>query len=121
MGAMDISWPKLEGAREAAEAERTGPEDGLFLARADVEALPLREGTVDFAWWGLGLHLVANTGAALRSVFAALRPGSGRLVATASERSVVDPTAELIFSVEEIARLAEEAGFVGIEVTKPQE
>jgi hypothetical protein len=40
---LDILWAPLAAARGEAEAERTGPLDGLFLLRGDAQSLPFRE------------------------------------------------------------------------------
>lgn len=99
--AVDISRKQLEALRRAAEEERTTPEDGLFLARGDAAALPFSDGQVDFVWWGLGLHMVKDPAAAMRSIFRVMRPG-GRLLAT---------TLSEAFIPEELARITTEAGF----------
>jgi len=106
----DLNRKQLQAARRAAEEERTSPEDGLFLLRADVQALPLREEQVDRAWWGMGLHMVDDPGAAFREIFRVLRPG-GRLVATTLSES---------FIPEELARLATEAGFTNLQLKVPR-
>merc|ERR1719436_1917654 len=78
---LDISRKVLEKSREAAEMERTGPEDGLLLARADAQALPFADGTIDFVWWGLGMHMVKAPELAMKELFRVLKPG-GRFMAT---------------------------------------
>ena len=83
--ALDILWPPLAAARAKAEAEKTGPQDGLWLLRGDAQSLPFQEAQLapwmrrsddvnsnvesksseverakspaqDFVWWGLGIH-----------------------------------------------------------------
>lgn len=108
--AIDIGSKQMEDARKAAEQERTGPDQGLLLLRADVQNLPLREGQADFAWWGLGMHLVKDKPAALQDIGRVLRPG-GRLVAT---------TLSQHFMPEQIAKLLTDAGFVDIELKVPR-
>merc|ERR1712066_579317 len=98
------------GARSAAEEERTGPEDGLFLAQADAQALPFREGEIACVWWGLGMHLVKDARAALKDLFRVLKSG-GRLVAT---------TRLDHFPPEELARLATAVGFEVVNVHIPR-
>jgi len=108
--AIDIGSKQIEAARNAAEQERTGPGQGLLLLRADVQKLPLRDGQADFAWWGLGMHLVKDKQAALQNIGRVLRPG-GRLVAT---------TLSQHFMPEQIAKLLTDAGFVEIQLKVPR-
>lgn len=112
--ALDVDWRQLEAARAAAEEDRLSPEKGLFLLRADAQALPFRDGLIDFAWWGMGMHKVQDAGAALKSVADALRPG-GRLLATTIS-SILPGRGP-----EDIARKASEAGFTEVSVEQPRE
>eukprot|EP00435_Cladocopium_sp_Y103_P040950 s1772_g11.t1 len=52
--ALDILWAPLAAARAEAEAERTGPLDGLVLLRGDAQSLPFKEKQLE-TWmtsWG---------------------------------------------------------------------
>eukprot|EP00419_Tripos_fusus_P072785 CAMPEP_0172876924 /NCGR_PEP_ID=MMETSP1075-20121228/105575_1 /TAXON_ID=2916 /ORGANISM="Ceratium fusus, Strain PA161109" /LENGTH=267 /DNA_ID=CAMNT_0013728367 /DNA_START=278 /DNA_END=1078 /DNA_ORIENTATION=+ len=108
--AIDRGSKQIEAARHAAEQERTGPDQGLFLLRAELENLPLRDAQADFAWWGLGMHLVKDKPAALQNIARVLRPG-GRLVATTPSQH---------FMPEQIAKLLTDAGFVQIALKVPR-
>lgn len=108
--ALDISHRQLEAARWAAERERTGPEDGLLLGRADAQALPFGDSQVDAVWWGLGMHIVGDPAAALREIFRVLRPGS-RLVAT---------TLAPAFTPQVLDQFAIDTGFQGIGLRAPR-
>eukprot|EP00930_Biecheleria_cincta_P048419 TRINITY_DN33735_c0_g1_i1.p1 TRINITY_DN33735_c0_g1~~TRINITY_DN33735_c0_g1_i1.p1 ORF type:complete len:165 (-),score=42.50 TRINITY_DN33735_c0_g1_i1:35-463(-) len=108
--AFDVDWYELELARKSAEKMGLGPDRGFYLFRADVQYLPFQEGSIDFAWWGMGLHMVQDAGVSLAAVHAALRPG-GKLLATtiAAGRKIEDLTA-----------LAEQAGFAEVRVEQPR-
>jgi len=108
--AVDTSWQQLEAARRAAEEERISPEDGLFLARADAQALPFCEGQVDYAWWGLGMHVVKDPAAALQNLFKCLRPGGLLLATTRSDG----------FIPHQLGRMMAEAGFVDVALRVPR-
>lgn len=108
--AVDTSWRQLDSARQAAEEERTGPEDGLFLLRADAQALPFRDCQVDCVSWGLGLHTVEDPAVALKSIFSVMRPG-GKLFATTIMSGYIP---------EDIARMAAEAGFEQLGMRVPR-
>lgn len=112
--AFDVDWRQLEAARTAAEEDRLSPEKGFFLLRADAQALPFRDGVVDFAWWGMGMHKVQDAGATLKAVAAALRPG-GRLVAT-TIASILPGR-----KPEDVERKAHEAGFSEVTVEQPRD
>lgn len=111
--AFDVDWRQLEAARTAAEEDRLSPEKGLFLLRADAQELPFRDGLVDFAWWGMGMHKVKDAGAALKAVSAALRPG-GRLMATTIPSSLPGRRPE------DVESKAREAGFSEVTVLQPR-
>jgi len=102
--ALDVSWSQLEGARDLAEREGLGPED-LFIVQGDVEELPFRDGQVACAMWGMGVHLVEDPLAALRSICRTLNPNGGRLFATgfAGVRGCS--------SADDFGQLAKDAGF----------
>lgn len=102
--ALDVSWSQLECARDLAEREGLGPED-LLLAQGDVEELPFRDGQVDCAMWGMGVHLVEDPRAALQSLCRALSPSGGRLFATGYAG------VKGCDSAEDLAQLAKDAGF----------
>lgn len=104
--ALDILWAPLAAARGEAEAERTGPLDGLFLLRGDAQSLPLGGKQLDFVWWGLGIHKVQDAEEALRNVRKALRPG-GRLMAT---------TRTFLYPPFELRMMSNAAGFHNISV-----
>jgi len=108
--ALDISRQVLRMTKRAAEEERTNPEDGLYLARADVQALPFRDGEVDVAWWGLGMHMTRDPELALKEIFRVLRPG-GRLLATTTAAS---------YMPEQVAKMATDAGFEEIGMRVPR-
>lgn len=108
--AFDVDWRMLEFARTTAEQRGLGPDQGFFLARGDAQEMPFREGTIDAAWWGMGLHKVQDAGEALRSVASALRPG-GRLLATTQSGA---------FSAEDLEQKAKDAGFSEVQVSKPR-
>lgn len=108
--AMDTSWRQLEAARRAAEDERTGPEEGLLLLRGDAQASPFCDGEIDCVWWGLGLHVVEDAGAALKNILKALRPGGRMLATTVANR----------FMPEVLAKLATDAGFEQIGLRVPR-
>ncbi|CAJ1429407.1 unnamed protein product [Effrenium voratum] len=104
--ALDILWPPLAAARAKAEAEKTGPQDGLWLLRGDAQSLPFQEAQLDFVWWGLGIHKVENAEEALRNIRLALRPG-GRMIAT---------TRTFLYPPFELRTMANAAGLANVTV-----
>mmetsp|Transcript_2607 Transcript_2607/g.7883 ORF Transcript_2607/g.7883 Transcript_2607/m.7883 type:complete len:337 (+) Transcript_2607:59-1069(+) len=108
--AFDVDWRQLEMARMFAEREGTGPDQGLLLLRADAQELPFREASVDFAWWGMGMHKVQDADAALSAIFAALKPG-GRVLATTIST----------MGREDVEQKARDAGFSDVEVEQPRD
>lgn len=105
--AMDNSWMALEQAREAAEREGLGPEQGLLLLRADMQRSPFREESIDFVWWGMGVHTVQDPGVVLAQLAKALKPG-GRIMATTYGRPG--------YRNKELEEQAKLAGFSQVEV-----
>ena len=72
---VDASAAALEVARNALEGATN-----VEFHHADIEAMPIDDGTLDFAY-ALGvLHHVPNPGAALRAIVARLKPGAPLLV-----------------------------------------
>ncbi|CAE8582690.1 unnamed protein product [Polarella glacialis] len=111
--AFDVDWRMLEAARSEAEQAGLAPEDGLFLLRADVQFLPFAEDSMDYAWWGMGLHKVKDAGEALAAVGRALRPG-GKLLATTIASIIPGKRAE------DLAQKARDAGFSEVKVEQPR-
>jgi SAM-dependent methyltransferase len=72
----DLSPEMLRRARRHAEKRRLGQ---VELVEADVESLPLNDGSVDLFLSYFGLHCVPDPAAAVREAARCLRPG-GRLV-----------------------------------------
>lgn len=112
--ALDVDWKMLEVTRNAAERQGVGPDEGLLLLRADVQGLPFLDESIDFVWWGMGLHKVQDRSLALVSVARVLRPG-GRLLATTIPSIMPGATAE------DIEQKAKDAGFSEVEVSLPRE
>lgn len=111
--ALDVDWRQLEAARIAAEDAGIGPDQGLLLLRADGQELPFCDNSLDFAWWGMGLHKVQDAGTALRSVARVLRPG-GLLLAT----TIASPLPGR--RPEDLQRKALEAGYAEAVVEQPR-
>lgn len=112
--ALDVDWKMLEVTRNAAEGQGVGPDEGLLLLRADVQDLPFLDESVDFVWWGMGLHKIQDRGLAIASVSRVLRPG-GRLLATSIPSRMPGGTAE------DIEQKAKNAGLSEVEINLPRE
>jgi len=79
---LDNNRTALFEAREGAEMESLGPQQGLYLIRADAHQLPFRDQQVDNVWWGFGWHSVERPADVLRDVLRVLKPGGRLAVAT---------------------------------------
>ncbi len=110
--AVDSSAAMLERAREACARERL---TGVTFQRADVQALPLRDGVCDAAFASMVLRHVARPATALAELARVVRPG-GRVVLldfTRHEQAWMREELAhqwLGFAREELERLLRQAG-----------
>lgn len=86
------------------------PADAIATIRADVEALPLVDNSVDAIYSGAAMHCWENPARAVENIYRVLRPG-GKVYLT----TFVQPLPNIIFrffSLQEIADIFTNAGFL---------
>eukprot|EP00441_Pelagodinium_beii_P034633 CAMPEP_0197637924 /NCGR_PEP_ID=MMETSP1338-20131121/12999_1 /TAXON_ID=43686 ORGANISM="Pelagodinium beii, Strain RCC1491" /NCGR_SAMPLE_ID=MMETSP1338 /ASSEMBLY_ACC=CAM_ASM_000754 /LENGTH=509 /DNA_ID=CAMNT_0043210419 /DNA_START=19 /DNA_END=1548 /DNA_ORIENTATION=- len=108
--ALDRNSSALNVARKSCEEMQIGPEQGLFLLRADAEDLPFQEQQIDYVWWGFGWEEVDNGEKVLRDLYNIMKLG-GRLAL--STRSGVK-------TAKAIQRTLQEIGFKETKVYPPR-
>ncbi|CAE7409987.1 l(2)tid, partial [Symbiodinium pilosum] len=81
---LDNNSTALFQARQESEDEQIGPEQGLFLLRADAEELPFRDQQIDYVWWSFGWNEVERPEAVLQGIYRILRVGGRVAIATGS-------------------------------------
>jgi len=99
---LDINSTALYHARMESEDEQIGPEQGLFLLRADVEDLPFREQQIDYVWWSFGWEEVEHPESVLQGIYRILKVGGRLAIATSSgkplAKDIMSKMASLGFS-----------------------
>eukprot|EP00929_Paragymnodinium_shiwhaense_P045957 TRINITY_DN23427_c0_g1_i1.p1 TRINITY_DN23427_c0_g1~~TRINITY_DN23427_c0_g1_i1.p1 ORF type:complete len:350 (+),score=80.78 TRINITY_DN23427_c0_g1_i1:65-1114(+) len=108
--AADTAWRQLETTRRSAEDAFMGPHEGFLVARADAQNLPFSEASIDAVWWGLGMHIVDDAPAALKSILRVLRPGGRVLATTIASR----------FTAKQLQAMWLDAGFAQVQVGVPR-
>ncbi|CAE7247895.1 PAT07 [Symbiodinium necroappetens] len=76
---LDTNSTALGQARQESEDEEIGPEQGLFLLRADAQELPFRDQQVDYVWWSFGWSEVERPEDVLKGIYRVLKVG-GRML-----------------------------------------
>ena len=106
------------------ETRRRARGANLELVRCDVARLPFRTGSVDAAHAGAALHCWVDVEAGLGEVARALKPG-GKFFATTflegalgTDRLPTDARGYRFFTLGELERLLEAAGFVDVDVRR---
>lgn len=107
---LDNNRTALFEAREGAEMESLGPQQGLYLIRADANDLPFRDQQVDSVWWGFGWQSVEQPGEVLKGVLRVLRKGGRVAIATAGGFQLA----------QQVKGALEAAGFEGTSIYPPR-
>lgn len=81
---LDLNSTALYHARMESEDEQIGPEQGLFLLRADARDLPFREQQIDYVWWSFGWEEVEHPEIVLEGIHRILKVGGRLAIATSS-------------------------------------
>lgn len=108
--AMDYSLEMLKEL-QARCREQSLDSTRIAIVRADVSRLPLVPDSVDAIYSGAAMHCWPDAEAGMSQIYSALKPG-GKLYLT----TFLKPLPSFVFrffSLDEIARIAKEAGFTG--------
>ncbi|CAE6914344.1 secG [Symbiodinium sp. KB8] len=107
---LDTNSTALGQARQESEDEEIGPEQGLFLLRADAQELPFRDQQVDYVWWSFGWSEVERPEDVLKGIYRVLKVGGRVVIATGSGKPLA----------KEIQSKLSEAGFAETSIYPPR-